>query len=162
MQYKTQNLRKATQWLDEGKKMFKYFPDGSIGVIRLDPNLRATLLETDYNKDGTLAMEFLNPTIHSTSLELCVFYDEMDEIEFFKKKSLHLEVGKYYATSNGDLVKITDKTNQQGEIRFRGCIFGYQWIRTFLENGACLRSTNNKDERFDLVKEVSLKIEEVK
>ena len=162
MQYKTQDLRQVTKWFNEGKIMVKYFPNGAIGVVRRDLNLPATLLETDYNEDGTIAMEFLNPAIHSTTLEHCVFYDEMNEIEFFNKKSLHLEVGKYYATSNGDIVKITDKTIQQDEIRFRGCIFGYQWARTFLENGACLRNTNGKDEKFDLVKEVSLKVEDVK
>lgn len=162
MQYKTQDIRQAMKWLNEGKIMVRYYGEGSIGVIRFDPNLPMTLLESDYNKDGTLKVECLNPTIYSVELANCVFYDEMDEIEFLNKKSLHLEVGKYYATSNGDIVKIIDKTTQQDEIRFRGSIFGYQWVRTFLENGACLRNTNNKDERFDLVKEVSLKVEEVK
>lgn len=162
MQYKTQDLREVTKWLADGKIMVKYFPGGSIGVVRLDPNLPAKLLETDYNKDGTVKVEYINPTIYSTELANCVFYDPKDGIEFLTKKFLHLEVGKCYATSNGDIVKIIDKTTQQGEIRFRGSILGYQWIRTFLENGACLRNTNRKDEKFDLVKEVSLKVEDVK
>lgn len=162
MQYKTQNLRQATKWLIDGKIMVRYYREGSIGVIRFDPIFPAILLETDYNQDGTIKVECINPTIYSIELANCVFYDEMEEIELLNKKSLHLEVGKYYATSNGDIVKIVDKTTQQDEIRFRGSIFGYQWVRTFLENGACLRNTNRKDERFDLVKEVSLKVEEVK
>lgn len=162
MQHKTQDLRQATKWLNEGKIMVKHHPSGTIGVITQDSNMPTTLLETDYDKNGTLTVECINPTIYSTELTNCVFYDEMNEIESLNKKSLHLEVGKYYATSNGDVVKIVDKTIQNGEPRFRGSIFGYQWIRTFLENGACLRVTNRTDEKFDLVKEVSLKVEEVK
>lgn len=162
MQYKTKDLREATKWLAEGKILVRHYCDKSIGVIRFDPNLPTTLLQSNYYGDGEFDLEFLNPTLHSTELEDCVFYDKMDEIEFFKKNSFHLEVGKYYSTSNGDIVKIIDKTIQQGEIRFRGCIFGYRWMRTFLENGACFRTTNRKDQRFDLVKEISLKVEEVK
>lgn len=162
MQYKTNNIKQATKWLNEGKVMVKHHPSGTIGVITQDSNLSATLLEIDYDRNGNIKVECINPTIYSTELANCVFYDEMHEIEYFGKKSLHLEVDKYYATSNGDIVKIIDKTTQQGEIRFRGSILGYQWIRTFLENGSCLRTTNHKDERFDLVKEVSLKVEEVK
>lgn len=162
MQYKTKDLREATKWLAEGKVMIRYWNDKCIGVVRLDPNLLATLVQTNYKENGEIGSEYLNPIINSEDLKDYVFYDNMDEIEFFKKNSLHLEVGKYYATSDGDIVKIVDKTTQQGEIRFRGCIFGYQWPRTFLENGACLRVTNGTEEKFDLVKEVSLKVEEVK
>ena len=161
MQYKTNNLREAIKWLIEGKVMTRYCNDKCIGVVRFDPNV-LELFQTDYKENGEINVEYLNPTIHSAHLKDCVFYDDIDEIEFFKKNSFRLEVGKYYSTSNGDIVKITDKTTQQGKTRFRGCIFGYQWPRTFLENGACFRTTNRKDERFDLVKEVSLKVEEVK
>ena len=142
--------------------MARYCNDKCISVIGFDPNLPATLLQTNYKENGEIDSEYLNPPINLTRLEDCIFYDEVYEIEFFKKNSFRLEVGKYYSTSNGDIVKITDKTTQQGKTRFRGCIFGYQWPRTFLENGACFRTTNRKDQRFDLVKEVSLKVEEVK